>query len=114
MLFYYKREVSREVLIGEGDNKQKEVVTETYWDCFNTEKIVRGIWTKPEEFTILLDDGHEQADDVQKPKFNAKGVVTGMEVKRERAWYVTQIVLDKEDAGRLKELTENMWKFYQS
>jgi hypothetical protein len=38
---------------------------------------------------------------------NAKKQVVGVEVKRERAWYMSQINLDKEDAERLKQISES-------
>lgn len=107
-LFFYRREVTRKVKVEnpeEGEPKEKEV-TEIYWDCFNINKVVRGHWTGPEEFTVLLDDGHEQADDAQKPKFDKNGRVVGVEVKRERAWYVSQIPLTKQDALRFRAITE--------
>lgn len=108
-LFFYRREVRRkakdEPLLEGEDPKLKEVV-ETYWDCFNIDKVIRGHWTGEDEFTILLDDGHEQADDAQKPKFDKHGKVVGVEVKRERAWYMSQIPLNKEDAARFKEVSD--------
>lgn len=108
MLFYYKRETKREVLLeekNEDGTPKKDVITEVLWDCINTDKIVRGVWTTPIQFMLMLDDGHEQAEDLEKPKYNAKRQVVGVEVKRERAWYVTQVTLDKEDAERLREIS---------
>jgi hypothetical protein len=101
-LFFYRRNYKRKEKVenpAEGEPTEKEV-TETYWDCFNVDKVVRGHWTNVDEFTVYLDDGHEQADDVQKPKLNAKGQVVGIELKRERAWYMSQVPLNKEDAER--------------
>ena len=108
MLFYYKRQIKRRVPVDnplEGEPVET-YVTETYWDCFNVNKVIRGHWTSPDSFTVMLDDGHEQADDIEKPKLNAKKQVVGVEMKRERAWCMSQIVLDKEDAERLKMAAE--------
>lgn len=105
-LFWYQREVKRKLkdekpVDASEDWKPTETeVTETYWDCFNVNKVIRGHWTSPEEFTVMLDDGHEQADDVQKPIWK-NGKISGVETKRERAWYMSQIPLKKEDAERL-------------
>lgn len=112
MLFYYQREVKRKVKEEKPENaaedwvSQENEVVEIYWDCFNVNKVVRGHWTREDEFTVFMDDGHEQADDVQKPKFNPKGQVVGVETKRERAWYMSQIVLKKEDAERFRKASE--------
>lgn len=106
-LFWYRREITTKEKVEnptEGGPTEREV-TETYWDCFNISKVVRGHWTKKDEFTVYLDDGHEQADDVQKPKFNAKGQITGVEVKRERAWYMSQVPMCKQDALRFRAFT---------
>lgn len=108
MLFYYKREVKNTVPVEnpvEGEPKFK-VVTSFVEDCFNVNKVIRGHWVSENTFTVMLDDGHEQADDVEKPKLNAKKQVVGVEVKRERGWYMSQINLDKEDAERFKRITE--------
>lgn len=105
-LFFYQREVKRKVKgipDEEGRTPPDTEVVETYWDCFNIDKVVRGHWTSADEFTIMLDDGHEQADDVQKPIFKG-GKMTGVETKRERAWYMSQIPLNKEDAERFRNV----------
>lgn len=110
MLFYYKREVKDVVPVenpAEGEPKQK-VVTSFVLDCFNVNKVIRGHWVSKDTFTVMLDDGHEQSDDVEKPKYNSKKQVVGVEVKRERGWYMSQINLDREDAERFKECVE-MW-----
>lgn len=107
-LFWYQRFITRKVKVdspAEGEPTEKEVI-DVYWDCFNVNKVVRGHWTKEDEFTVYLDDGHEQADDVQKPKYNTKGQVTGVELKRERGWYMSQVPMCKEDAERFMVTTE--------
>lgn len=105
-LFFYKREVKKKVPVEnpeEGQPKFTEVV-EVVEDCFNVDKVVRGHWTSENEFTVMLDDGHEQADDVQKPVFK-NGKISGVENKRERAWFMSQIGLNREDAERFKSVT---------
>jgi|ERR1044072_1665075 hypothetical protein len=115
MLFYYKREVKETVPVenpAEGEPKYT-VVTNYVEDCFNVNKVIRGHWVSKDTFTVMLDDGHEQADEVEKPKLNAKRQVVGVEVKRERGWYMSQINLDKEDAERLRVFNEGIAKMYQ-
>lgn len=105
-LFWYQRETKDRVKVEnpvEGEPTTKEVTTKV-WDFFNVDKVIRGHWTGKDEFTVLLDDGHEQAEDAQKPVWK-NGKVTGVEVKRERAWYVSQIPLGKEDAERFRQET---------
>lgn len=102
-LFFYQREVSKKVKVEdpkEGEPTEKEVV-ETYWDCFNINKVVRGHWTSENEFTILLDDGHEQADFQEKPIFDNKGKLRRIDRVKERAWFASQIPLNREDGERL-------------
>lgn len=109
-LFWYQKEVKRKVKVEdpqEGEPAEKEVV-DIYWDCFNLNSVVRGQWQTPDLFLVLLDDGHEQADDVEKPKLNAKRQITGIEIKRERAWFVSQITLVKEDVERFRKVSEVM------
>jgi hypothetical protein len=106
-IFWYQRPVTRKVKVEDAiEGPSEKEVTDIYWDCFNIDKVIRGHWAAPDQFIVLLDDGHEQADDVQKPKFNAKGQITGVEMKRERAWYVSQVPLVKEDVERFREVTE--------
>lgn len=113
-LFFYQREVKRKVPgvpAEDGTTPPDTEVVEVYWDCFNVNKVIRGHWTAEDEFTVMLDDGHEQADDAQKPKFDRNGRMTGYEIKRERAWYMSQIPLKKEDALRFREIFESLtWK----
>jgi hypothetical protein len=104
-LFFYQREITTKVPLvnqEEGDQiKDPGVeVVETYWDCFNISKVVRGHWTSKDEFTILLDDGHEQADFSEKPIFQ-KGKLVRVDRVKERAWFASQIPLKREDAERL-------------
>jgi len=96
-LFYYKREVKRKL-------KDQEVV-DTFWDCFNLDCVVRCLWRDGNTFVVLLNDGHEQAQDVQKPIVK-DGKVKGMETKRERDWFYSQIELTLEDAIRFMDVTD--------
>lgn len=91
-LFWYKRKIK--------EKKDDKDVTTVYWDCFNTECVVRGIWFSDKVFAVLLNDGHEQATDQQVPVKN-KNNGTTLEVQRRRDWHYSQIELDVEDANRL-------------
>jgi hypothetical protein len=104
-LFWYKRKITtkkevEEEVEGELKKVSKDITT-IYWDFFNIDCVVRGLWKDDKTFSVLLNDGHEQAEDRQKPVFNAKGGIRSYETKRERDWFYSQIDLDKEDAQRL-------------
>lgn len=111
-LFFYKREVTVKEKNPEynpeaQDPKVPEFIDklQVVEDCFNLNCVIRGHWKNLETFTVMLNDGHEQADDVQKPTFK-NGKFNGMEIKRERAWYMSQIDLSREDFERLRVATE--------
>lgn len=97
-LFFYRRVEKKKEKDGEGKEVEVEV---TYWDCFNVNKIVRGMWMSDGVFSLLLDDGHEQSVDQKVPILAKDGHTTkGYEVKRVRDWYYTQVNLFKDDAIR--------------
>lgn len=91
-LFYYRR-VS--------EDKQGNIIVSDVWDCFHIHRIVRGVWSSEQVFTIRLDDGHEEARDVARPGKNGKTTMV-----KDRAWYVSQVDLCKEDADRLRKVAE--------
>lgn len=111
-LFWYRKEVKRKVKTEKPEDADdtwtsvEQEIVDIYWDCFNLANVVRGQWQTPDLFLVLLDDGHEQADDVEKPKLNAKRQIVGIDVKRERAWFVSQIALVKEDVERFRKVSE--------
>jgi len=107
-IFFYQREVTRKVKVEdpkEGEPTEKDV-TETYWDCFNLNKVIRGHWTSPDTFTILMDDGHEQTDSVDNPVFGKSGKLVKIDKVRQRDWYMSQIPLNKQDALRYRATVE--------
>lgn len=106
-LFYYRREVKRKEKIEATEDQlagERDIIDE-YWDCFNPDCVIRAFWKDKDTFVILLNDGHEQAEDRQKPLFK-NGKPAGYEVKRERDWFYSQIVLSVTDAERFKYATE--------
>src|ERR1051326_6784363 len=107
-IFFYKRITKQNVK--EKDEEGKEIVKEvekSHWDCFNINKVVRGLWKTDDTFSILLDDGHEQSQDQRVPILAKDGhTAKGYEVKRVRDWYFSQIDLMKDDAERFKDLVE--------
>lgn len=106
-LFYYK--TLRTEKVKEKDENDKEIEKEVIheqWDCFNIDCVVRGFWSGPAVFSLLLNDGHEQAGDKEVPTYNPKGQKVGSTIKRERDWFYSQVNLTKEDALRFKRLTE--------
>lgn len=107
-IFFYQREVTRKVKVAEpkeGEPTEQDV-TETYWDCFNLNKVIRGHWTSPDSFTILLDDGHEQTDAVDNPIFGKGGKLVRVDKVKQRDWYMSQIPLNKQDALRYRATVE--------
>ena len=109
-LFYYK--TVRTEKIKEKDENGKEVekeVSHELFDCFHVDCVVRGFWSSPTTFSLLLNDGHEQATDKELPIYNNKRQQIGSETKRERDWFYSQVNLTKEDAERFKTVTELMY-----
>ena len=92
-LFWYRRQVKTK------DEEGKDIHV-LVWDCMNIKCIIRGHWVNEKTFSVLLNDGHEQADDVEKAVVK-NGKTVGTETKRERAWFVSQIEICYEDALRL-------------
>lgn len=93
-LFWYRRQVKTK------DEEKKEVLVQV-WDCLNIKKIVRGHWANETTFVVMMDDGHEQADDVQK-QVTKHGKPTGeVKIERQRSWFISQIELCYDDAERL-------------
>lgn len=88
-VFFYKRIVKGQ--------KQGDEDTVLY-DCMNLDCVVRGVMNG-KSLVVLLNDGHEQAEDVTKPVFK-NGKPVGTESKRERAWYHSQAILEGEDVVR--------------
>lgn len=114
-LFFYRREIKRKVPLTTPVEGTEEVikgpvteVVETYWDCFNINKVIRGHWTSPEEFTVMLDDGHEQTDAVDTPVFGKAGKIVRVDKVKQRDWYMSQIPLCKQDALRFRAMTERV------
>jgi hypothetical protein len=99
MMFFYQQK--RKIKEEENAENATEHIVE---DCFNTDCVLRGQWHSPDEFLVYLNDGHEQAENKQMPKFK-NGQVVGVEMTRVREWYCSIITLNKEDAQRFKELT---------
>ena len=75
--FFYSKKVGR------GDN----VMTLT--DHFDIDRVIRSYALNENELIVLLDDGHEDSQYVDVPKANSKGV----EIKKERRWVQSEIVL---------------------
>jgi len=82
--FYYKQE---------RDGK-------TYYDSFNVDMIIRTAVTADNKTIVLLNDGHEDTRPV--PIMQGKKQV----YQNRKTWIISEILLDEEDAKRLKDLTE--------
>lgn len=104
-LFWYNIEhtVSTEVIAEDG-TKKMEGVKKKFKQCFNLDMVVRGEWVRDDAFAVFLNDGHEQADDVEKPIIK-NGKKVGTESKRERSWFISQIILTGEDIDKFMEVS---------
>lgn len=97
--FFYKR-VTYAPKKNPEDKEEKPV--ELVWeDSFNLDKVIRSMEFE-KEIVVLLDDGHEQADEV--PVRNKKG---GVDYVRQRVWSQSEIhIKDPEDKERFKKISE--------
>lgn len=86
---------------------ETEVSFHTFKHSFNTDCVIRTVEYSPGRISVLLNDGHEEAQERAVEKRNGTGKVTGTEVKRERVWLVSQIQLTEED-------TQRYWKMFTS
>ena len=120
MMFFFSKEIeiTKEVETEDG-KKEKIKETKVVKDGFNLNKVLR-VYNDPMDgrFIVVLDDGHEQAQEMQYPKLNAKGMPTGgVEMKRVRDWYISQIELEGEDIERFISVSEYKTKdsdFYKN
>jgi len=103
MLFYYKREIP-------SASKEGNPVPVYVQDCFNIDCVVRGVWADPETFVVLLNDGHEATQIVQPKRHNKEGKVIQEEVKQ-RNYVISEILIDREDYNRLRELTDPFYEY---
>lgn len=95
----------KEILTNPNRKEGEEAVYVKLYDSFNINYVLR-TFHGPKGFVVMLTDGHEAADDVRVPKMNKKGEVDGIEIKRQRDWYVSEIPLLKEDMERFKRISE--------
>lgn len=105
MLFFYNQTRKFKSKDEEGKETETEHVVR---DCFNINKVVRAYWSNPEQFTVVLDDGHEQAENKQLPIFDNKGNIKSVKIERVREWYCSMINLDKDDADAFMKAYEMM------
>jgi hypothetical protein len=78
----------------EKDNEGKEL---TRIDSLNVEMVIRSYETDG-GLIVLLDDGHEDSTYVEVPKNGGKGV----EIKKERRFLQSEIVLQGEDINKFR------------
>ena len=83
--FYTRTEISQPK---EGETELK---TEKWIDSFNMDMVIRTA-EYPGELVILLNDGHEVAEEFNMPNKNGKP-----EMVRKRRWQQSQIVIKGED-----------------
>lgn len=97
MLFKYTSKIQ---------NKNQETGEETevvLRHKFNTDHVVQSYEVQPGVMVVLMDDGHEEAEDVEKV-VAVKNGQPKTEIKRERIWKVSQVILEGEDADRWWDL----------
>ena len=92
--FFYTRKVTSEI--------DEQVITKEYRDSFNIDYVLRSVQLETGEVIVLLDDLHEQTQEV--PEINAKtNKVTRM--KKVITNVQSEIYLSPEDAERFYKLT---------
>ena len=104
MLFFYQQERTFETKNEKGEVTSTETVTVE--DCFNLNKVTRAYWDTTEKFVVILDDGHEQAENKPVPIFDGKGKIKGAKMERVREWYCSMITLNPQEAKLFKQLTD--------
>lgn len=92
MQFFFKRIEKINVT---AENPQGE--DKVYVDSFNTEMVVISTQIEDGKRVVRLNDGHMESRYDNYPVIKG-GKVSGMEFRKEAAYYVSQIVLEKDDA----------------
>jgi len=107
-LFWYNVRKQRNVKATDEEGKAiTKVVEEDYPECFSLSSVIRAVWMDEKTLAVLLNDGHEQAEEVQRPVVDKKtGKIVGQELKRERNWVYSQINLTGDDIKRFREITD--------
>jgi hypothetical protein len=77
---------------------ETEIQWETFTDSFNLAMVIRSYEYEKGKLYVLLNDGHEQADDVQATDAKGKPVI-----QRKRNWVCSEIYLNEEDTIRFRE-----------
>jgi uncharacterized protein YutD len=102
MLFYYDQVRNFEKKKEDGTS---EPLVMTVKECFNITKVIRAYWDSPEKFVVILDDGHEQAENKTVPIFDNKGKIKSAKVERVREWYCSMISLSPSEADEFQKIT---------
>lgn len=102
-LFFYPREVRymKPVENAEEGQPTEIEVTEVLYECINVKKVVRGVYTRPGELTLLMDDGHEETRVVEEGRKDKNG--KDLPPLKERAWFISQVMLYGKDIERFYE-----------
>lgn len=102
MLFYYDQVRTFEKKKEDGTS---EPVVLSRKECFNISKVIRAYWDSEEKFVVILDDGHEQAENKTVPVFDSKGKIKSAKVERVREWYCSMISLTPKEAEEFEKIT---------
>lgn len=94
--FFYTRKTQNQPVEGETE----PTFTETL-DSFNPELVIRTVELPEGKRIVALNDFHEEMRPV--PIYNKQGKYSG-QTKNERNTYQSEIVLEKPDADRFKEM----------
>ena len=90
--FFYQRRQPLQPKQGDTD-----IQWETYIDSFNLNKVIRSYEYEKGKLYVLLDDGHEQAEDV--PTVDSKGKTV---MQRKRNWVSSEIYLSEQDTIKFR------------
>lgn len=101
MQFFFKR-IEKINVTAENPQGEEKVHT----DSFNTEMVVTSTEIEDGKRVVTLNDGHMESRYDNYPVIKG-GKVSGMELRKEAAYYVSQIVLEKEDSEKYIKLMKN-------
>ena len=95
--FFYDRREPQAPKEGE-----TEITWVTFRDSFNVDKVVRTVEYEKGKLVVVLDDGHEEARDIEARDEKGRPIT-----RRERQWMLTQIYLNEEDTVKYWKMFDN-------
>lgn len=101
MQFFFKR-IEKVNITAENPQGEEKI----YIDSFNTDMVITTTELEDGKRVVTLNDGHMESRYDNYPVIKG-GKVTGMELRKEAAYYITQIVLEKDDSESYISMISN-------